>query len=394
MESFEEDIVDYNSESITMNSEDINNDGVCSYPESLVTGDAYNKSDKRFYVFDSGKFLQGKCLNIEDELKPAIKSDLSATNLTDISNIFTIGHGSTSPTGYGCMPTLQGIYKLNFDYPYYINIASLYRIFDEPDVNKWYMVKLFNGKRKRLHNLAGIRGVSMHHCQVEGYHIYKLFKREELLSGVNLDANVNDFVVYEQIAYNREILDVICRKTQGMTLAEFKQANQIAELTRGIERINVLGPTGFAGNDTMDAGNPDRRYAEYRERANAQTEEYREGIRRGQELGRQLATARADEQTRANETRRRGAIERIARQRAEDGENRFRGYRDYFYSKLQQRLNKTRQEIADMELQCSNGHELNAQGVCKKKCGEGQGRNFGTGRCRAHVNNRIGDSEQ
>jgi hypothetical protein len=368
MESFEEDFIDYKSESISMKSDDINDVGMCSYPESLITGETYNDSDKRFYVFNSGKFLQAKCMNIEDELKASIKSDLLTENISDISNIFTIGTDATSDTGHGCKQTRQVIYKLNFDYPYYITIMSLYRIFKEPSVNKWYMVKLYNGKRKRIHNLLGIRGVSMHHCQVPGYYIYKLFTRQELLSGVNLDASVNDFVSYEQMAYNQSVLDVICRKTQGMTLAEFKSANieaRLEQLTQSIQRVNVQDnpiPTPIPVPMVTRV-----------ERQEIQTR-LTEDIQRLLEERQRMQT----ELTELNNTQTNHVVaDRVAR------------YRSSFLAKLGNKLNKTHQELLTMEAACRNGHELDANGVCKQKCNNGQSRNFESNRCRIHANNRF-----
>ncbi len=194
--TYEEDVGNYSSESLSLSSDNIKQNQECSNPESYITGDAYTSLDKHFYIYlgkDKG-FSDAHCVNLADEIEGAIKSDYDTRKVGEFSSFFSIGGGNPLEE-YGCTKTNKYIFKLNLSVPYFITVNSLDRIFKETDVSDWYLVKMFNGKRRRIINLDGSYGASRHHCQVPGFYIYKAFTKQELLDGVFLDEQSSDWMV-------------------------------------------------------------------------------------------------------------------------------------------------------------------------------------------------------
>lgn len=190
---FEEDIGNYSSESIELD-DSVIKQNQCSNPESYITGDAYTSLDKHFYVYlDNSTFSDAYCANLNDEIIGAIKSDYDSGDKSEFSSFFSIGGGNPNED-YGCTETNQYIFKLNLSVPYFITIGSLDRVIKETNVSNWYLVKMFNGKRRRIINLSGSYGSSRHHCQIPGYYIYKAFTKQELLNGITLDEEPQDWL--------------------------------------------------------------------------------------------------------------------------------------------------------------------------------------------------------
>jgi hypothetical protein len=190
--SFEEDIGKYSSESIELD-DNVIKESQCSNPESYITGDSYTSLDKHFYTYNGKGFSDAHCINLNDEIIGAIKSDYDTHDPAGFSSFFSIGGGNPLEA-YGCIETNKYIFKLNLSAPYFITIGSLDRIFRETNVSKWYLVKMFNSKRRRIINLTGSYASSRHHCQVPGFYIYKAFTKQELLDGVSLDEDSKDWL--------------------------------------------------------------------------------------------------------------------------------------------------------------------------------------------------------
>ena len=54
-------------------------------------------------------------------------------------------------------------------------------LFIEQNIHTFYAIPLFEGKRRRIGNLAGFIGSSMNHGQIPGYLVYQLCTKEELI---------------------------------------------------------------------------------------------------------------------------------------------------------------------------------------------------------------------
>ena len=82
------------------------------------------------------------------------------------------------------------------------------------DTQIWYAVPLYSGKRKRIGNVRGVIGASMDHGQVPGSFIYKLYTKEQILSGIKPEETnlypLNDFIFFNDNTINyTDVRDLI-----------------------------------------------------------------------------------------------------------------------------------------------------------------------------------------
>jgi hypothetical protein len=74
----------------------------------------------------------------------------------------------------------------------FITYGSIKRVLDSTNKH-WYALPLYGGLPRRIGNLGGIYGSSMHHGQVPGYIIYKLYTKEEIESNIMVMETHDDF---------------------------------------------------------------------------------------------------------------------------------------------------------------------------------------------------------
>jgi hypothetical protein len=93
--------------------------------------------------------------------------------------------------GFGGQATGKFVFKLpNL---MYITLGSLKRVMKERNVQEWFALPLYSGKKRRVGNIYSVFGVSMNHGQLPGYRIYKLFTKEEIRQGVEVKETRDDY---------------------------------------------------------------------------------------------------------------------------------------------------------------------------------------------------------
>ncbi len=196
-EKFEEDIYSYESyesdiESVSSDY-DYTNINNCTNDNSL-TLEKYTNDDEPFMIYTLNsqmKFEKALCTSM-DEWSSYIQSDLNNLENSDEidripMNIMCLSQppDDGDASGVGSIPTRDIVIKTPNQL--FITLGSAIRIKTEYNINKlWYALPMFNGKRRRVSNIKGIIGSSMNHGQIPGFKIFKLYRRDELYSTVQV----------------------------------------------------------------------------------------------------------------------------------------------------------------------------------------------------------------
>ena len=167
--------------------------------EDVMTLEPY-KSDPGLFTIKTrnsqGKFIKGFCSTIQ-EMTDYLKADLETDGTSGHSNIlmgiWTKKKGHTlDDSGYGGYCSNKIVVKMPFGL--YITIGSMEKILSETN-RVWYALPLYNGLRRRLGNLESQFGVGMNHGQIPGFVVYKLFTKEEITQGVQVEETQNDYPI-------------------------------------------------------------------------------------------------------------------------------------------------------------------------------------------------------
>lgn len=163
-------------------------DNNCVDKNNYLTSEEYTDNDYiDMYVIkllnSKNKFNLGTC-STKNELITSLKTDLQFEYApSNIMCIYTSPKDGNS-SGYGSKPTAKIIVKITGG-NYFVTLGSVHRILTEP--NKiWYALPMFNGKKRRIGNLAGIIGSSMNHGQIPGFIIYKLYTKDEIINRIKV----------------------------------------------------------------------------------------------------------------------------------------------------------------------------------------------------------------
>ncbi len=129
-----------------------------------------------------------------EELTASLKSELDVFPPTNLMTIYT------SPTdfndvGYGAKPTGKIIFKLPVN-NIFITLGSLQKILSNKNIKNYYLLPLYNGKRRRVGNLKGLFGSSMNHGQVPGFVIYKVYTLDEIKNNIIIKESSTDYPLF------------------------------------------------------------------------------------------------------------------------------------------------------------------------------------------------------
>lgn len=176
----------------------------CNVCQSLITLDEYTSEDYfdltsiKIYNVASGKFGKGQCI-LRTDVQGMLSSDLDNELPKYIYTIYKQRQGislddSDSRRGLGTSPTENLVIQLNLGLStIFVTLGSIYTLFTSTD-KVLYAAPLYNGLRRRIGNLQGnLMIVGANHGQVPGFLVYKLFTREDIESGVNIQVEELDF---------------------------------------------------------------------------------------------------------------------------------------------------------------------------------------------------------
>ena len=95
-------------------------------------------------------------------------------------------------SGIGGKPTGKFVIKMPPN-NIFITLGSVEKMIKSPYIKNWYLLPLYNGKRKRV----GYQyGVGMNHGQIPGYLIYKAFTKEEINEIIEVKETIDDYPLY------------------------------------------------------------------------------------------------------------------------------------------------------------------------------------------------------
>jgi hypothetical protein len=165
----------------------------CSDKMNYLTSDDYTDEDySDMYTIkilnSQNKFNLGTC-STKKELITSLKTDMTFNYApSNIMSIYT-SPADGNPSGYGAKPTTRIIVKITVG-NFFVPLGSVKRVLKEN--NKiWYALPMFNGKKRRVGNIAGVIGSSMNHGQTPGFTIYKLYTKEEIVNRVKVVENIH-----------------------------------------------------------------------------------------------------------------------------------------------------------------------------------------------------------
>lgn len=134
---------------------------------------------------NSNIFKRGACIS-KSELQEYIKSE----EIEDPSVISTIWNGGDL-TGVGGRPSFKFVIKMPPD-NVFVTLGSFHRMMTST-VKKWYLLPLYGGKKRRI----GYKyGSSRNHGQIPGFQIFKVFTKNEIISGIPISETPDDFPIY------------------------------------------------------------------------------------------------------------------------------------------------------------------------------------------------------
>lgn len=166
--------------------------------DSPVTLSPYDSddTDELFVIYlknNQGNFVKGSCLR-KDEMRQFLISDKNEESPLSIMAIYkkpTSNKPNDLFTGLTGKPTGKLVVRLPTN-NIFITYGSIKRVLDSTNKH-WYALPLYGGLPRRIGNLGGIYGSSMHHGQVPGYIIYKLFTKDEIEANTMVIETHDDF---------------------------------------------------------------------------------------------------------------------------------------------------------------------------------------------------------
>ena len=185
--SVEEDSSDFVS--IQSSTESISNKEIKCTNVDIINMENYDTNSQDvftiFYLNNLNKFSSNSCVS-KNEMKEYLKSEREE----DPSLLTTIWKGGDK-SGVGGKPTLKFIIKLPPN-NVWITLGSFDRIMNS-SIKKWYLLPLFGDKKRRI----GYKyGASANHGQIPGSKIYKVFTKEEIISGIICKESDSDYPLY------------------------------------------------------------------------------------------------------------------------------------------------------------------------------------------------------
>jgi hypothetical protein len=178
--TFEEDTYDPDGYRVTLPKNHENQKHTCAN-DTLIMMEPYQiESDDLLMIYlyskDNSSFDSSFCIYRNEELKEYIKRN---------NNVFMCIYTDSTKTdegemkaGYGTRPTNRVIVKLPNNI--YVTFSSMYNLLHDPDNKHFYLLPLYDNKRKRIGNLKGTFGASMNHGQAPGEYIYTCRTLKEL----------------------------------------------------------------------------------------------------------------------------------------------------------------------------------------------------------------------
>lgn len=144
--------------------------------------DAENPELLMIYLQNSSNnFTKAACLHKSELIYFFTADKNSPDEVSTLMSIYSRRY-ETSPSGIGTKPTGQIVVKLPVN-NIYITFLSAKLLLNSRDVNTWYAVPLYGGKKRRIGNIKGMFGMSMNHGQTPGVKIYKLFTYDQIFLG-------------------------------------------------------------------------------------------------------------------------------------------------------------------------------------------------------------------
>ena len=184
-------VEEYSSDfvSIQSSTESISNKEIKCTNVDLINMENYDTNSEDvftiFYLNNLNKFSSNSCVS-----KNEMKEYLKAEKEDDPSLLTTLWKGGDK-SGLGGKPTLKFIIKLPPN-NVWITLGSFDRIMNS-SIKKWYLLPLFGDKRRRI----GYKyGASANHGQIPGSKIYKVFTKEEIISGIICKESDSDYPLY------------------------------------------------------------------------------------------------------------------------------------------------------------------------------------------------------
>lgn len=165
-------------------------------PITLMEYDASDDIDLfTISILDTKKQFRFQSCLTKSELTNYIQSDQNQVPF----NIMAIYTKPLNPqsindmkTGFTAVPTGKFVIRLPQN-QIYVTPLSVYKILHLKN-KEWFAIPLFNGKKKRIGNLAGVYGQNLNHGQIPGFKIYKLFSKEEILSKISVKENTHEYL--------------------------------------------------------------------------------------------------------------------------------------------------------------------------------------------------------
>jgi hypothetical protein len=163
--------------------------------QNLIMLEPYTSEDKPLLIYlpnSKGNFSNPNCTT-KEELYQYFKIFIGNAAPDNIMTIYT-SPAFPSESGHGSEPTGKIVVKLPMN-NIYVTLGSIIRVMSSNN-QSWYAQKLFNGHRRRVGNLKGLFAASMNHGQIPGFLIYKLFNRAEILQGVEVKEDEDDYPLF------------------------------------------------------------------------------------------------------------------------------------------------------------------------------------------------------
>ena len=174
----------------------INNDYIMNEP--------YTKEDNPIQIYtlnSQGKFEKSSCIT-KDELSMHLSTG-KGTKIPEVlqaiyttpscgNSMCTAIHESLD--GAGTNATGKLIVKIPPN-NIWVTLGSIERVM-KSGINEWYALPLYGGKRRRIGNLDEMFAASRNHGQVPGFHIYKLFTKQEIKDNVKVKETSTDYPIF------------------------------------------------------------------------------------------------------------------------------------------------------------------------------------------------------
>jgi len=174
----------------------INNDYIMNEP--------YTKEDNPIQIYtlnSQGKFKKSSCIT-KDELSMHLSTGKGTKIPEVLQAIYTTPScGNSMCTGIhesldgkGTNATGKLIVKIPPN-NIWVTLGSIERVM-KSGINEWYALPLYGGKRRRIGNLDEMFAASRNHGQVPGFHIYKLFTKQEIKDNVKVKETSTDYPIF------------------------------------------------------------------------------------------------------------------------------------------------------------------------------------------------------